>query len=223
MRALVFVMVLSGVARADDVAPAKPDEAAPAKPPKAPATLAVQLSHFKQVQLSIRFASGLRAIKPYSDDQYCGSTDATRPNQFAAVCVGRSPFSIDFELGYGVTHKIDAFVELRLGLESDFGMSQTDQNETRQFHISPGARFFFSDAGRTKLFTTAQIVLDTSGYRNLQGGELSADFGLRNMNGLWVDLDRAYGFYVFVGETASFSRWFRFELEAGVGIQGRYP
>jgi hypothetical protein len=220
MRAFLFLLVLSGVAHAEE-APPNPAPA-PAKPvAKVPAS--VRLSHHKQIQLSIRFASGLRAIKPYQDDQYCGATDATRPNQFAAICVGRTPFSIDFELGYGAAKKVDVFVELRLGLEPDFGMSQSDQNETRQFHISPGARFFFADAGKTKLFTTAQFVLDTSGYRNLAGGELSADFGVRNMNGFWVDLDRAYGFYAFVGETASFSRWFRFELEFGIGISGRYP
>ena len=38
---------------------------------------------------------------------------------------------------------------------------------------------------------------------------------------IW-DVDRAYGVYAFVGETASFVRWMRFELEAGIGFQGRY-
>jgi len=46
---------------------------------------------------------------------------------------------------------------------------------------------------------------------------------VRNLNGLWFDLDDSYGFYGYVGETLSFSRWLRFELEAGVGFQGRYP
>lgn len=206
--------MLVGTAHAE-VAP-DPSEPVPAK------TAPVRLSHHKQFELSIRLVEGLRAIAPYNGDEFCGDVDVTRANQFAAVCTGRTPFSIDLELGYGVSRKVDAFIELRLGLESDFGASPSDVDGTRQFHISPGARFFFADAGSSKLFTTAQIVLDTSGYRNVAGGELSADFGVRNMNGLWFDLDKAYGFYFFVGETATFARWLRFELEAGVGFQGRY-
>jgi hypothetical protein len=37
------------------------------------------------------------------------------------------------------------------------------------------------------------------------------------------DLHHAYGFYVFVGETLTFKRWLMGDLEAGIGIQGRYP
>jgi hypothetical protein len=219
---VVAALLLSNPALADDVAPAKEGAAASEPPsPAKPVPASVRLSHHKQFLLSIRLVEGLRAIAPY-DNEYCGDTDVTRPNQFAAVCTGRTPFSLDLELGYGIGRKIDMFLELRLGLESDFGASQSDVEGTRQFHISPGARFFFADAGSSKLFTTAQFVLDTSGYRNLAGGELKADFGVKNMNGLWFDLDRAYGFYIFVGETASFARWLRFELEAGIGIQGRY-
>ena len=53
--------------------------------------------------------------------------------------------------------------------------------------------------------------------------DLGTDFGVRNVSGLWIDLDRSYGFYVFVGETATFARGLRFELEGGLRIQGRYP
>ncbi len=235
---MVSATALLGIASADRIAdPDPPDSGEPAPPPddstgaepklitptKEPAkeSASVRLSHYHQVEASIRLSTGLRAIAPYNDE-YCGSTDASRPNGFAAVCTGRSPFALDFELGFGVAHKIDAFIELRLGLESDFGMSQTDTNGTHEIHFSPGARFFFGDVGSSKLFTTAQVILDTSSYHNLAGGTLSADFGLRNLNGLWFDLDPAYGFYVFVGETASFARWLRFELEGGIGVQGRY-
>ena len=85
-----------------------------------------------------------------------------------------------------------------------------------------GARFFFSDAKTSKLFTTTQLVLDFSGYEDAGGASRGTDVGVRNMNGLWFDLDRAYGFYAYIGETATFSRWLRFELEAGVGFSGRF-
>ena len=52
---------------------------------------------------------------------------------------------------------------------------------------------------------------------------LGDDVGIRWLEGFWVDLHRAYGFYVYVGETAEFVRWIDGEIEAGIGIQGRYP
>jgi hypothetical protein len=181
----------------------------------------IGMSHKGQIQASLRLALGLRAIAPYNDE-FCGQIDTSSADGEAAVCTGRAPFSLDFELGYGVARKIDLFLELRIGIESDFGSTATAMDEARVFHLSPGGRFFFSDSGKLKLFTTAQLVIDASGYKDVTGTGLGTDFGLRNMSGLWVDLDRAYGFYAFVGETATFARWLRFELEAGIGVQGRY-
>ena len=64
---------------------------------------------------------------------------------------------------------------------------------------------------------------DFSGYKNGAGASLGNDFGVRGMEGVWIDLHRTYGFYLYLGETASVARWFLFELEGGVGFQGRYP
>ncbi len=224
MRVAAIVLVLvGGTARAESTeegAGAEPQLITPTRgKPAAPAT--VRLSHKGQFQVSARLALGLRAITPYNDE-YCGKTQQDTSNGFAPVCTGRAPLSLDFELGYGVGHRIDAFLELRLGLERDFPGTPTSTDGTQLVHVSPGARFFFSDAGRSKLFTTAQLVIDFSGYQDPAGAKLGTDIGVRNMSGLWVDLDKAYGFYVFVGETATVARWLRFELEAGVGIQGRY-
>jgi hypothetical protein len=229
MRVAILGLVLvgaAGVARADDPSPAGPPQrgepklVAPVKPAKPDDTLG--FSHKGQFELSVRFAIGLRAIATYDKTDYCGQTDATADTGLARVCTGRAPLSLDFELGYGVARKIDLFAEIRFSLEQDFGASPTATDGARLFHLSPGARFFFSESGKTKLFTTGQVVFDLSGYKNVAGASLGTDFGLRNMSGLWFDLDKAYGFYVFIGETATFARWLRFELEGGVGIQGRY-
>jgi hypothetical protein len=66
-------------------------------------------------------------------------------------------------------------------------------------------------------------VFDFAGYEDTAGKSLGMDFGVRNVTGLWIDFTRSYGIHVFVGETATFARWLRFELEAGIGISGRYP
>lgn len=192
MRALVLACLIPAAAHADD------------------------FSHAGQWQVSARLAFGLRGIATYNDD-YCGDTDTSRPSGFAKVCTGRSPIAVDFEVGYGIKRAIDVVLELRIGIENDFGATPGDDDGPRPLHLAPGARFFFSEAGRSKLFTTAQFVIDVADY---QGG---TDFGVRNMSGLWFDLGRSYGVYGYVGSTATFARWLRFELEGGIGIQGRYP
>jgi hypothetical protein len=222
--ALPLLVVWTGVAHAE----APPEEPKGAEPrlinPGKPAgpTESLGFSHKGQLGISARLSMGLRAIATYDDNVYCGERDTTTATQNAPVCTGRSPLSLDFELGYGVAKKIDVFLELRVGLEADFGATAAMQAGPHAFHLSPGARFFFSDGGKSKLFTTAQVVLDLTGYEDATGAARGADFGARNLNGLWIDLDRAYGFYVYVGETMKFSRWLQFELEAGFGIQGRY-
>ncbi|MBX3155446.1 MAG: hypothetical protein KF773_05575 [Deltaproteobacteria bacterium] len=219
---------IAGVADADPV-PEEPKGAEPRlitpeapTPPPRPHAAAEVYTHKGQLGISARLSTGLRAIATYDDSVYCGDTDTTTASMNAPVCTGRTPFNLDFELAYGAAQKVEPFVEVRLGIEGDFGASAGRQGGPHAFHISPGARFYFSDAGKSKLFTTAQVVLDFTGYQDPAGVSRGADFGVRNMNGLWVDLDRAYGFYVYVGETMKFSRWLQFELEGGVGIQARY-
>ena len=66
-------------------------------------------------------------------------------------------------------------------------------------------------------------MFDFSDYKSDTGGSLGTDFGVRNINGFLYDINKSVGVYVFVGETLEFARWFDVELEAGIGIQGRYP
>ncbi len=224
-----MLLVLAAVpAAADDVTPSEPATVTAPEPitPTRPARVApgrvLGYSHKGQLELSLRVPIGLRAIAPYDSANYCGATDASAKFGNAPVCTARAPFSLDFELGYGVHRRIDTFLELRIGLEQDFSSTPATIDGPRPFHVSPGARFFFSESSSSKLFTTAQLVFDFTGYQAPGGGDRGADFGVRNLNGLWFDLDKAYGFYGYIGETATFARWVRFELEAGIGFQGRY-
>lgn len=179
-------------------------------------------SHYRQFGGSLRLPLGLRALAPYNGE-FCGKTDPMAGDGEASVCIGRAPIAFDLEGSYGVARKIDLLLEFRIGLEGDFGRTAADQDRAHEFHISPGGRFYFSDSGKTKLFTTAQLVFDFSGYKNAAGGGLGADFGVRNMSGLWIDVSRRYGFYGYIGGTSTFARWLRFEFEAGLGVAARYP
>jgi hypothetical protein len=189
--------------------------------PPAAADPAADLSHKGQLEGSVRLGLGMRAITTYDNMDYCGDTDPQGQFGFASVCTGRAPFSVDLELGYGVARRVDLIAELRLGLERDFGASPASGGP-RMLHLSPGARFFFSEGSRSKLFTTAQVVFDFAGYKDAVGVGRGTDFGIRNLSGLWFDFARTYGLYIYVGETATVARWLRFELEGGVGVQGRY-
>lgn len=172
--------------------------------------------HKGQFGASARFGLGVRGIATYDSDVYCGTTDPEAKFGFAPVCTGRMPLALDLEASYGVAQSIELVLELRIGLESDFGTSPNESGP-RPFHIAPGARFFFSEAKRTKLFVQPELLLDFAGY------ERGNDFGARGIEGVWIDLHRAYGVYFYVAETLGFSRWLSASFEAGIGFQGRYP
>jgi len=188
----------------------------------APAVAQPREGHLGQAMLSLRTAVGLRALVPYDGADYCGQSDPQTSSGNAAVCTGRAPMSLDLEAAYGVDRKVDLLLEVRLGLESDFGAT-AGSDGPRMFHFAPGARFFFSDSPTMKLFTTGQLVIDFAGYDDVAGEGRGADFGVRNMNGLWFDIKDNYSAYVYVGETLTLARWLRFELEGGVGVAYRYP
>ena len=175
----------------------------------------IPLFHKGQIGFSARFGIGVRGIATYNSD-YCGVLDATAKNGNAPVCTGRSPLAMDFEASYGVARSVELTLELQVGLERDFGTTPATDGP-RPLHIAPGARFFFGETRHTKLFVQPEIVFDYAAYP--QGH----DFGVRGLEGYWVDLHHAYGLYFFVSETAEFSRWLYAEFEAGFGFQGRYP
>ncbi len=178
--------------------------------------------HWHQLGVALQIPVGMRVIKPYNTGEYCGARGENEM-QNAEVCVGRTPQTFDFELSYGVKKNLEVLLELRLGLERDFGATMNDGDGPRLFHWSPGVKFYFSDSGTTKLFSTAQLAFDHTGYDDASGEARGFDVALRNVNGLQLDLHSSYGVYFFVGEELAFRRWLMLGVEAGIGIQGRYP
>jgi hypothetical protein len=185
----------------------------------APAAFADDAATFHKGKfgLSGRLSLGVRGIVTYENTVYCGKTDPEAKFGFASACTGRTPMALDLELSYGVKPTIELVVELRIGLEKDVGSNPTTTDRPRPFHISPGARFFFSDTAKLKLFVQPQLVFDFASYAS------GNDFGIRGIEGLWIDLHRSYGAYVFIAENLGFSRWLSAAFEVGVGFQGRYP
>jgi hypothetical protein len=173
--------------------------------------------HKGKFGLSGRLSLGVRGIIPYDDGVFCGDMSSEGTNGYASACTGRTPMALDLELSYGVKPTIELVLELRIGLETDIPTTPGADDAARPFHIAPGARFFFSDTAKMKLFVQPELVLDFANYAT------GNDFGVRGIEGLWIDLHRSYGVYVFVAETLGFSRWLSAAFEGGVGFQGRYP
>lgn len=140
------------------------------------------------------------------------------------MCIGRVPASVELVFAYGVRPNLEVLLELRVGLERDFGPTQaTTDDGPRMFRWSPGVKFYFSDAGTSKLFSSVQLAFDHTGYEEPGEGGRPTEIVLRNVNGLQLDLHPSYGVYVFVAEELAFRRWLSAAGELGIGIQGRYP
>lgn len=203
---------------ANDASPPAPNSTATAIPPNR------DLSHQGQFGLSLRTAATFRWLTPYDSADYCGERSADTASGNSPVCLGRAPLSLDFEFSYGATSKADAILELRVGVERDFSSAgNAGTPGPRLFHLAPGVRYYYSEGKTSKLFTTAQLVLDLTGYQDAAGKDRGVDFGIRSINGLWFDLRRNLSAYVFVGGTLTAVRWLRVDVEGGLGIQFRYP
>jgi hypothetical protein len=182
----------------------------------------VRDGHKGQLGLSAQIVSGSRFIKTWDSADFCGDRGESSTGN-ATYCFSRVPVSLDLTVAYGITPHIELMLEMRLGLERDFGATSNSGNGPRLRHYAPGARIYFQERGVLKFFSTAQIALDATGYTDASGGDRGMDVALRNANGLFVDFHDAYGAYAFFGEELAFKRWLEAGLEVGVGIQGRYP
>lgn len=202
------VLSTSAAARADDEAP-------PAAAPRG--------DHRGQVGLGLSLVTGSRFIKTYDADRYCGDrASAGEGGGNATYCFTRTPVALDLTLSYGATGAVELMLDVRLGLERDFGGSSSASGP-RLRHYAPGVRFFLGGKGQVQFTSTAQLAFDLTGYEDAGGDSLGADVRLRNANGIQFDFHDAYGVYVYFAEEVAFRRWLEVGLEGGLGFQGRYP
>jgi hypothetical protein len=178
-------------------------------------------SHKRQVGLSLRSGIGVSATVPYKSTVFCGATDTTQSGN-AAVCTERAPIALTAELSYGVATSAELTLAFQFGLEHDFGAAPGMQGPI-PVRLVPGARFYFSDSTRGKLFVQPQIVLDFSNYKDVSGTSRGTDVALGAVEGYMFDFNRHVGAYLFLGETIGFVRWLSGDFELGLGIQARYP
>jgi hypothetical protein len=196
---------------------AKPVQAASTEGAEAPKFFGgpAEANHKYQTGLSIMPGSGYRLIAPYKDGQNCGDASGIQSKR---VCAHSVPFFLDFQLSFGVAGRADIIADIRFGLQSDPAVPRN-----HQFALSPGLRFWLDQDVTLKFYTTLQFVYDYTDFSNSLSGISSSDYGVRNANGLMYDPIRNVGFFVQFGETIGFARWFRIDLDVGLGAQIRFP
>jgi hypothetical protein len=173
-------------------------------------------NHYLQTGLSVMPGTGYRLIVPYKEGQFCGDSSRTGNKR---VCAHSVPFFLDFQLSFGVARRADLIADLRFGLQSDSAANKG----SHQFAAAPGLRFWLDQDVVLKFYTTLQFVFDYADFTGNATGISNSDYGVRNANGLMYDPIRNVGFYVQFGETIGLARWFRIDLDVGLGAQIRFP
>jgi hypothetical protein len=171
-------------------------------------------NHYLQTGLSVMPGTGYRLIVPYKEGQFCGDSSGMGNKR---VCAHSVPFFLDFQLSFGVAKRADLIADLRFGLQSDAAATKG----SRQFALAPGLRFWLDQDVAIKFYTTLQFVFDYGDFTST--GVRNSDYGVRNANGLMYDPIRNVGLYVQFGETIGLARWFRIDLDVGLGVQVRFP
>ncbi len=204
---LCFAVPLA--ARADDEPPPteNPPPAVPPAPP--PARNPDDRSHYHQFGVAVTAGTGYRVMFKYSSASTCNGMDNN------ATCYYRAPAFLDAKVFFGVTKSVDLVVEQRFGLETDF-FSNHD------LLLMPGIRIYPDAAQAFKFYVQIQLVIDFSDVpNNITTNHY--DFGFHEANGFQWDFLRWMGAYLQISETFGFVRSFNFQLEAGAGLEGRFP
>src|SRR5262249_45593420 len=178
--------------------------AAPARAADTEAAGGTTISYKHQGQFGIytQLGAGYRAIFPYhNESQFCGEA-------MKKVCTGFTPGWIELGVSYGITNAIEFLTDVRFGLGSDFKPDTALGDAPHIFAVAPGFKFYINDVGSIKWFSSLQLVFDTTDY-SASHFDASLDFGIRNVNGILVDLHRTFGIYAHFGEIVSFVRWLR--------------
>ena len=171
-----------------------------------------EASHYGQFGISIMPGSGYRVIAPYADGIPCGDSSGNRNRR---ACAHILPFFLDIQPSFGLHRRLDLLVDLRFAVQKDPATFNS-----YQFALAPGVRYWLDQDVALKFYATGQFVYD---HTNYHGVVTNTDWGLRNADGLMYDAIKNIGFFVQVGWTMGFSRWFRLEFDAGLGVQLRFP
>lgn len=131
-------------------------------------------------------------------------------------CHNRTPVMMDFAAGFGVLEWLEIEARFRLGLESVFGVEPGAAGHGLPMQAGLGIRAYGSETSRFKFAFGVAVLAD---FTNGQ----STDVVARLDEGIHYDVERHFGFYLQLGETIQPLRALTLTIDAGLGIQGRFP
>lgn len=186
-----------------------------AEDPEAKGGTRITYRHGHQFGVSAEFGVGYRSIFRYHDADFCGKADS-------GACPGVAPPWVELDLSYAATDHFEVLMGLRIALIDDFTPATWTGDAPHQFAFLPGIRYYIDDRGSLKFFSSFQLVIDRTDY-SADGVSAETDIGVRTTLGLMVDLHRTFGLYATLGGELGFVRWLSFQLDAGIGLQVRFP
>jgi hypothetical protein len=164
-------------------------------------------THYHQFGLGVTAGSGYIIRFKYGSADSCGEPGKNS-------CYYRLPTWLDLKAFFGVAQSVDLVVEQRFGLETDF-------TDTHNFLLMPGIRVYPDAHKPFKFFVQIQLAIDFTDWKG--HAPSSVDFGLHEVNGFQWDFLRYMGAYFQISETFEFIRSLTFQIEAGLGVEGRFP
>jgi hypothetical protein len=175
-----------------------------------PAETPLGFSHRMQGGVGLIVGTGYRGLVRYHGSSGTCENVAGSAKTF---CHSRLPTFMDIEGSFGVTRALSTIVDFRVGFEEDF-------THGRPLALAPGIKYYIDAESRLKFFITLQLAIDFTGQL---AGVPRTDIGVRNAVGLQFDVHRLFGFWLQLGDTLGFRRYFRFEIDVAVGLEARFP
>lgn len=173
----------------------------------------LQRDHRFQGVVNVGFGTGFYMVAPYDKNdplKACGYDD---DGQSEPVCTGRSGMHLDFLGGFGVKEGLEIVAMYRQGLEDP----QRGRPQAR--FIGAGFKIYKPADGLFKLAFGVIPLFDFSERSGMEG----QDFVIHIPIAAHFDIVRWFGAYAQLAPNISFVSEFRFDINFGFGVQGRFP
>ena len=174
-----------------------------------------QRDHKFQGVVNITTGTGWYMVAPYDKDNETKACGYNEDGEGEPVCTGRASWYMDFLAGFGVRPGLELLFMYRQGAESPgLGNPQTRR-------IGGGFKIYRPSDSLIKMGFGLIPLIDFS--ERPAGADTTIDFVIHIPILLQVDVMRWFGAYAQVAPNISFISEFRFDINFGIGIQGRFP
>jgi hypothetical protein len=170
--------------------------------------------HRFQGVINVLFGTGFYMVAPYDKndkDKACGYN--AEKDEYEPVCSGRSGMHFDFLAGFGLKKGFELVLMYRQGVES------LKAGRPKPMMFGAGFKLYKPADGLFKMGFGVIPLFDFS-KRTDEGAK---DFVIHVPILAQFDFVRWFGAYLQIAPNVSFISEFRFDINFGVGVQGRFP